>query len=255
MMHKEGSFYVMNGIQRMTMHEKLGIKMSQSKYKEFWPYQCTGGSHISVVFRRLYLSRAKVSLLCFSSILKVSWNQFKTKCFIEEEPKVVAYQGLKDAEPIGYQWPDIYAMNFFGAHLLLGAGIHFKHKIVFSVLDNGNSNQYISSNIIYCGNGINNNVIERANAALIFTAQQGISFRYYIGSKSSHSDKPSNGYKLLGLMYIHNFWIEPNIAKQKRHKNTPPYTHILKVLLKSNQPDAFILKKLENHELMNIELS
>jgi hypothetical protein len=245
-MHKRGSIYCMDGIQRMTTHAKLGIKLSHSRFSKYWPKQCAlDGSHIVVVFRRLKPSNHNIDAACIRSKVNVTWNNKKTICFFKQEPKAESYQGIREYEPIGYHWTDINAMRHFGAHPVT-SGIHSNNGIVYSVIDNSSTNTYLTSNaIIYSGHGMNNNIIERSNNSLFLTSKEGIGFRYYIGSKSLHSQAPQSGYVFLSLMFILRCWIEINTRKRKRQEDRQ-CDQIFKVLLKPTKPSDTVLKTLQD---------
>jgi hypothetical protein len=268
LMHKENSIYVMTGIQKMTRHSKLGIKMSTSYFQQFWPNDVqSSATHISIVFRRLIYSDLTEANVTFFSKIQVEWNRFKTVCTIQNNAtKASEYKGLKEAEPIGFIWPDINIMVHFGAHPIVGAGIHFKNKLVYSVLDNSKDNLHLSNGEVhYFGHGVKRSEeidqefkIERANAALISTAKQGVGFRYYIGPNSSHVQKPNKGYLFYALMYVHAFWIESSKGlkrkrtQEKKRKKGQNYAYILKVLLKQEPPTLTQLQQLNDQETVSL---
>jgi hypothetical protein len=93
-LHKEGMIYVMNGCQRIGVHEKK-TSMKYSKYKELFenvPESTLKSSHISIIFRLLTSNTDKQSKMK-SVKIDVDWNKRKQAIVTPTQIKL-SYSGL-----------------------------------------------------------------------------------------------------------------------------------------------------------------
>ena len=205
-LHQEGSFYVMNGCQKLGTHEKLGGTLRSPFFCHTWPQlkNPTKDSHVSVIFRSLKPTPLSSVKSIFAPV-PVVWCHNKAICDFKAQ-QMLPYQGLNVDEPIGFVWRSRVLMLKMAAHHSLISGIHSVNSIVYSIVDNGDTqNKHFGTFSVYCGHGAKDIYLEKSNKALASTATQKIPFRFYVGSKSIHKDRPEIGFKLVGLVYITSF--------------------------------------------------
>ena len=69
----------------------------------------------------------------------------------------------------------------------------------------------------YFGYATDEYAFKKGNKPFEKTALASVSFRFYVGSKSNHSQRPLKGYKLLGLYYIVGFKFSESGPYMKIH--------------------------------------